>query len=226
MYFLRLKTTLTAVFCSCWSFWWDSLIVHSSNGCNSQSSIFGFPWCCGKDSRRFDRLLWFAYPFSSWSLQSHPGFALTSQVWSDPHPHGWMTCLRFRTAVYFLESRIPFYCHSPLACWKSSSPVLSHNSQWQWLGQFDSWNEWVWMTGKLDRHQHSLGPLGGALLWYGIGQQHRWWTAQGQVRIPVVLQWSAHSFLKEWFLLILAGFFELDMTWTISNRSTNTKAGT
>ena len=82
-----------------------------------------------------------------------------------------------------LQSRILSCCHSPLACWKSSSSsVLPHNFQWQWLRLFDSWKEWVWMTGKLDGHRHSLGLLGGAFLWSGTGRQHRWWTAQGQGR--------------------------------------------
>ena len=159
------------------------------------SGIFGFSWCCGDDSRRFGRLLWFAYPFSSWSQKSHPGFALTSQVWSDPHPHEWMLCLRVPAAVYFLQSRSLSCCHSPLACWKSSiSSVLPHNFQWQRLRLFDSWKEWVWMTGKLDGHRHSPGLLGGAFLWSGKSRQHRWWTAQGQgMMIPVVLQWSAVS---------------------------------
>ena len=85
-----------------------------------------------------------------------------------------------------------------MACWKSSSSsVLPHNFQWQWLRLFDSWKEWVWMTGRLDGHGHSPGLLGGAFLWSGQSRQHRWWTAQGQGMIPVVLQWSVVSFLKE-----------------------------
>ena len=162
------------------------------------SGIFGFSWCCGDDGRRFGRLLWFAYPFSSWS-QNH------TQVshWRDrcdlnPHPHEWVVCLLVRAAVYFLQSRILFCCHSPLACWKSSnSSVLPHDFQWQRLRLFESWNEWVWMTGKLDDHRHSPGLLGGAFLWSENCRQHRWWTAQGQGMIPVVLQWSTVSFLKE-----------------------------
>ena len=102
--------------------------------------------------------------------KSHPGFLLTSQVWSDPHPHEWMVFLRVRAAVYFLHSRI-MSCHSLSACWESSSSsVLSHNFQWQ----FDSWKEWLWMTCKLDGNQHSPGLLGGAFLLSGKGRPHRW----------------------------------------------------
>ena len=42
----------------------------------------------------------------------------------------------------------------------------------------------------------SLG-FWGCFLWSGKGRQHRWWPAQGQGRIPLVLQWSAVSFLEE-----------------------------
>ena len=87
--------------------------------------------------------------------KSHPGFAPTSQVWSDHHP-----CLRVPAAVYFLQSRVLSCCHSPSACWKSSSSsVPPHNFQWQRLKLFDSRKEWVWMTGKLDGHRHIPGLL-------------------------------------------------------------------
>ena len=72
------------------------------------------------------------------------------------------------------------------------------------------------MTGKLDGHRHSPGLLGGAFLWSGKGRQHRWWTAQPQGMIHVVLQWSAVSFLKEFLQFILDVFFGKDITWTIS----------
>ena len=112
--------------------------------------------------------------------------------------HRYDLCSRIQAAVYFLQSRILSCCHSSLASWKSaSSSDLLHNFQWQWLRLFDSWKEWLWMTGKLDGHQHSHGLLAGAFLWFGKGRQYRWWTAQGQCMIPVVLQWSAVSFLKE-----------------------------
>ena len=101
--------------------------------------------------------------------KSHPGFALSSQVWSDPHSHEWMVCVRVRAAVYFLQSRILPCCHSPLACWKSSSSsVLPHNFQCLRLRLFDSWKEWVWMTGKLAGHRHSPKLLGGtcfSMIW-------------------------------------------------------------
>ena len=143
------------------------------------SGIFGYSWYCGDDSRHYSGLLWCAYPFSSWSKKSHPGFVLTSQAWSDPHPHEWMVCLRVRAAVYFLQSRILSFCHSPLAYWRSSSSsVLQHNSQWQWLRQFELWTKWVTMAGKRDGRRHSPGLLGGVCLWLGNvgdigGEQHR-----------------------------------------------------
>ena len=103
-----------------------------------------------------------------------------------------MVCLRVPTAVHFLQSRSLSCCHLPLVCWKSSiSSVLPHNFQWQRLRLFDSWKEWVWMTGKLDGHRHSPGLLGGAFLWSGKvgnidGEQHRakarsLWFSSGQL---------------------------------------------
>ena len=135
-------------------------------------------------------------------VKNHTRFGTdtTGVIWSSPTwMNEWIVCLHIGAAVYFLQSRMPSCCHSPLACWKSSSSsVLPHNFQWQWLRQYDSWKEWVWMTVILDAHWHSLGLLGGAFLWSGIGRQHRWWTAQGQGRVPVLLQWWALSSFSLW----------------------------
>ena len=113
------------------------------------------------------------------------------------HMNGWYV-YAFKLLFISYNQEFCLAVIQPLACWKSSSSsVLPHNFHWQWLRLFDSWKEWEWMTGRLDGHRHSPGLLGGALLWSGKGRQHRWWTAQGQGMITVVLQWSAVSFLKE-----------------------------
>ena len=115
--------------------------------------------------------------------------------------------------LYFQQSRLSC-CHSPLACWKSSSSwALPLNFQWQRLRQFDWWKEWVWMTGKLDGHRHSPVLLG--MLFYDLetvgnidGEQHRakagsLWYSSGQL----FLFWKISFNL---YLLIFWGRYDVN----------------
>ena len=107
----------------------------------------------------------------------------------------------------------------------SSSPVLPHNFQWQWLRLFDSWKENVWMIGRLDGHRHRPGLLGGAFLWSGKGRQHRWWKHR-------VKAWSLRYSSGQLFLFGKCSFnlhslSSLRKIWreTFQSFSANTKTG-